>query len=272
MHFTTFEGASIGYRKEGRGPAVVLIHGTGGDSEGNWSAVAAELSKDFTVIRPDYSGSGQTKDDGRRLTVDYLAAQVLAAADDAGADRFSLVGFSLGAAIAARIAADHGTRVGDLVLIAGFSRPDPRLKLQFELWRDLIATDRAAMARLILLTGFSPDALSGWSDDAVEQAVNAMVETQDWQGMARQVALDLALDVTDAADRIKARTLVVGNKHDHMVPPAHARALAASIRDAAYVELPTGHLVPMERPDLTVEAIRQFLVGLSTAPTARVHD
>ncbi|NVK35611.1 MAG: alpha/beta fold hydrolase [Rhodobacteraceae bacterium] len=259
MHFTTFEGAKVSYRKDGSGPALVLVHGTGGDSQSNWEDVSSELSKDYTVIRPDYAGSGETEDDGRELTVDYLAAQVLAAADDAGAERFALAGFSLGAAVAAWIASNHPKRVTKLMLIAGFAKPDPRLKLQFELWRDLIATDREAMARLVLLTGVNPDQLSSWGFEGVDQALQETVEGQNWHGMARQVELDLTLDVGDAIARITAPTLVIGCTHDHMVPPAHSRALAAAIGGASYIEFPTGHLAPMERPDLTVMEIEKFL-------------
>ncbi|QQM29423.1 alpha/beta hydrolase [Martelella lutilitoris] len=261
MHFTTFRGGRVAYRLDGVGRTVVLVHGTGGDSEGNWGEIAPALSKNYQVLRPDYSGSGQTKDDGRALTVEFLSDQVLAAVDDAGIASFAVVGFSLGAAIAARIAADHPDRVSDLVLIAGFLQTDSRLKLQFELWRDLIETDRKAMARLILLTGFSPDALSSWGIDGVSQAAGDIVDTQDWQGMARQVALDLSLDVSDTIEKIEARTLVIGNTYDHMVAPSHSRKLAAALQDSAYAELPSGHLVPMERPDLVSDLISRFLAG-----------
>ncbi|MEM5478136.1 alpha/beta hydrolase [Pacificibacter sp. AS14] len=259
MHFTKFEGVRIGYRKEGSGPAIVLIHGTGGDGAGNWGGVTEDLSQGFTVIRPDYTGSGDTEDDGRVLSVEHFAEQVLAAVEDAEVDSFALVGFSLGAAVAARIAADHADRVTDLILISGFTKPDPRLKLQFELWRDLIASDRAAMARIVFLTGFSPDVLSSWGFEGVEQAVRDTMETQNWAGMARQVEVDLGLDVSDTTAKVKSPTLVIGGRHDHMVPPSHSKALAALIRNASYVELPTGHLAPMERPDLVASEIRSFL-------------
>lgn len=259
MHFTTFKGVKVAYRKDGTGLALVLVHGTGGDGAGNWEGVSEALSKNYTVLRPDYTGSGETEDDGRVLTLDYLASQILAAVDQAGVGRFALVGFSLGAAIAMRIAADHPDRISHLVLMAGFVRLDPRLKIQFELWRDLIASDRKAMARLVLLTGFSPDALSSWGFEGVDDAVRETVDTQAWSGMARQVEVDLTLDVSDAVEKIVAPTLVIGATHDHMVPPAHSRLLAASIKGASYVELPTGHLAPMERPDLTASEIGDFL-------------
>lgn len=259
MHFANYQGAHVAYRKDGAGPALVLVHGTGGDGETNWALLTEALSDEFTILRPDYSGSGATSDDGRELTVEYLAGQILAAADAAGLARFHLMGFSLGAAVAATIAAAHPDRVNALILVAGYAAPDARLKLEFELWRDLIASDRKAMARLVLLTGFSPDALSAWGMDGVTRAVEDTLAGADWDGMARQVDLDLRLDVSEALPLIQTPTLAIGCLHDHMVAPAHSRALAASIRGARYAELPTGHLAPMERPDLLAEMTRAFL-------------
>lgn len=260
MPFASAESGKIAYRKDGdTGPVVFLIHGTGGDSTSNWEEVAKKLSRDHIVIRSDYSGSGDTKDDGRPLTLEYLCEQIMSVANHEGLNRFSIAGFSLGAAVAAQIAADHPNRINSLILIAGFAKPDPRLKIEFELWRDLIATNRLAMARLVLLTGFGPDALSSWGFEAVDQAARDIVATQNWEGMARQVELDLTLDISDVPERITAPTLVIGSIHDHMVPPSHSKALRNAIKGASYVELPTGHLAPMERPDLTSQEIRRFL-------------
>ncbi|MEP4708444.1 MAG: alpha/beta hydrolase [Pseudophaeobacter sp.] len=259
MYFTKSDGVRIGYRKEGTGPTLVLVHGTGGDGAGNWGDVTKDLSQDYTVIRPDYTGSGDTEDDGSTLSVEYFAEQVMAAVKDADVGNFAIVGFSLGAAVAVRIAADHADRVSGLILIAGFTRPDPRLRLQFELWRDLISSDHAAMARLVFLTGFSPDAVSSWGFCGVEQAVRDTVKAQNWAGMARQIDVDIGLDVSDAVAKVRSPTLVIGGRHDHMVPPSHSKALAASINNASYIELPTGHLAPMERPDCVAREIRNFL-------------
>ena len=105
--------AAIGYRDKGEGPALVLIHGTGGDGEANWSGVAESLSG-RRILRPDYAGSGLTKDPASHLTLDHIADQVLAAVNHAGVATFDLAGFSLGAAVAIRIAARHPERVTSL--------------------------------------------------------------------------------------------------------------------------------------------------------------
>lgn len=253
-------GARVAYRRDGTGPGLVLVHGTGGDSRSNWDGLVPHLGDRWTVVRPDYAGSGETEDDGGPLSLDALAEQVVGAARHAGVAPFHLVGFSLGAGIAAAIAARHGDLVRSLVLINGFaSAEDARLRLQFETWRDLVARDRRTMARLVLLTGLLPDTVSGLGTDGVEAAVEATLAETRWEGLARQVALDLRLDVRDRLGDIRAPALVIGAAHDHMVPPAHARALGAAISGARYVELPVGHLAVMDAPEAVAGPLLAFL-------------
>lgn len=252
--------ARVSYRVDGQGPGLVLVHGTGGDARSNWGHLAGRFASRWTVVCPDYAGSGETVDGGGALSVAALAAQVVGAARAAGAVPFDLVGFSLGAAVAAYVAAEYASEVRSLVLLAGFaSSEDSRMQLEFGLWRDLIRSDRRALARVLLLTGFSPDAVAGMSAQQVEEGIDALIAGNRWEGMARQVALDLALDVRDQVRRIARPTLVIGCTHDHMVPPAHARALAAAIAGARYAELDCGHLAPLERPDELVRLVTDFL-------------
>lgn len=154
------EGGRVEFHVDGTGPALVLVQGTGGDAESNWAGVVGALGVGRMVVRPNYSGSGQTTDAGGPLTLAGLAAQVVAAATGAGAERFDLVGFSLGSAVATFIAAEYPNMVQALVLLAGFVETDARQKLQFETWRDFIDADRSTMARLTLLSGLSASHLN----------------------------------------------------------------------------------------------------------------
>src|SRR5258706_9870512 len=69
------DGARVAYRLNGQGPAVVLVNGTAA-LDVHWGPVIAELGKQRTVISLDYSGSGETTDDGSPLCLRKLARQV----------------------------------------------------------------------------------------------------------------------------------------------------------------------------------------------------
>jgi pimeloyl-ACP methyl ester carboxylesterase len=123
------------------GPAILLLHALGG-SGAQWGPQLASLGDRFRVAAPDLRGHGRSasaSDDGARsdeataggngsemaatsaASLDYSleshAADALAVADALGFDRFVVVGHSLGAAIAAEVAASAPSRVFALVLV-----------------------------------------------------------------------------------------------------------------------------------------------------------
>lgn len=240
-------------------PDLLLIHGTGGTARSNWEHLAPGLTDGRRVIAPDLAGSGATTDHGGRLELPELVAQAGAAADDAGAQRYDVVGFSLGAAVAAALAATHPERVRRLVLIGGWaSSADGRAQLLFGLWHHLHRTDPGALARLFTLTGFSAPFLAKRPPQVVERMVERTLATLP-PGIGRQAELDGRLDLTALLPSITAPTLVVAGTHDAMVPPAGSGALAAAIAGAQYLELDSGHLVLFEQPAALTDAISRFL-------------
>ncbi|WP_248963499.1 alpha/beta fold hydrolase [Sphaerisporangium perillae] len=98
---TSADGTTIGYRRLGRGPGVVLLHGAM-ESSHSHIELAEALSADFTCYLPDRRGRGlsgpQRKDHGLRAEVEDVAALLA----ESGAHL--LFGVSAGAAITLRAA------------------------------------------------------------------------------------------------------------------------------------------------------------------------
>jgi pimeloyl-ACP methyl ester carboxylesterase len=122
---TAADGTKIAYEVSGTGPALLLLHG-GGQTRVSWAerGYVDRLAKEFTVIRPDLRGSG---DSGRPETaeayaLDTVLADILAVADAAGAKRFHLWGFGHGASIG-RYLAVRSDRVISAVLVGADMGP-----------------------------------------------------------------------------------------------------------------------------------------------------
>jgi pimeloyl-ACP methyl ester carboxylesterase len=111
---------------------------------------------------------------------------------------------------------------------------------------------------LWVLSGFSPAFLAALTPAELEAIVELTLTAVDWDGVARQVDLDLAADVGEAATRVVAPTLVLGCRQDQMVPPDHARRLAACIPGAAYRELDSGHAAPVEAVGPLLDLVAPF--------------
>jgi 3-oxoadipate enol-lactonase len=254
--------ASVSYLVRGEGPGLVLVHGTGADAEVCWSHLFDRLGAGRTLVAPDYAGSGQTTDDGRRLELADLAAQVAGAAADAlgEGEPFDLVGFSLGAAVATHLAAERPGLVRSLVLLGGLLSTvgDGRAQVQFALWERLCEEDPDLFARLAYLTAMSPGFGSAMTPEQAREAVDYGLATRQ-PGTARQCDLDRRIDLTDALGRITARTLVFGQTRDAIAPVEESRALHAGIAGSAYVELDAGHLGLVEQPQAVADGILRFL-------------
>ncbi|MET9292560.1 alpha/beta hydrolase [Streptomyces sp. NPDC003077] len=249
----------VEYLVTGSGPGLVLVHGTGASPEANFAALITELRDRYTIVAPVLSGSGATTDPGGTLTVDDLVAQTLGAAQAAGLERYHLVGHSLGASVAAAAAAAVPERVDSLVAHAGWVRADAWVTFQFDLWLRLLRTEPDLLARIIQLTAMSPRALRLSSAARLEESARGFAELFDAEGMARQVEVNLRLDLTDRLSRVTAPTLVIAGIHDVIVPPHHQEEMAASIPGAELVSLDCGHGLPFEDPQLFVKTVTAHL-------------
>lgn len=102
------------YEVTGAGPAVVMIHGAGLDSR-MWRPQIHALTSRFRVIRYDVRGFGQSKVEAR----DHAHADdLMALLDHLEVPSASLVGLSLGGAIALDFALRHPERTERLLLAA----------------------------------------------------------------------------------------------------------------------------------------------------------
>ncbi len=249
---------TVAYGVEGEGDPLILVHGTTA-SRSTWMQLSPLLTSRFTVITPELPGSGETVDPGGPLEVLDLATQVLAVADALGHDRFHLGGWSLGAVVAATTASVAPMRVRSLTLIAGWATTDARMRFTFDLWSRLIQTDPELFARYAYADG-----LTAASFEAIGDGIEALVPVTAATiapGSLRQIELDGRIDIADRLEAITCPTLVIGGIEDRWVDIVHSRHLAAAIRDARLVELPCGHLLPMEQAPALAELITGHAAG-----------
>jgi pimeloyl-ACP methyl ester carboxylesterase len=102
------DGTRIAYDVVGDGPAILFVHGLT-SSRRRWDPVTDQLAPDFTCVRVDLRGHGESS-----TAPDYrmpsLVGDLRAVTDDLGIGTPAVVGHSLGASIAAVFAALHPAR------------------------------------------------------------------------------------------------------------------------------------------------------------------
>ncbi|KMS58204.1 3-oxoadipate enol-lactonase [Sphingobium cupriresistens] len=254
MAFTQRPGASLYWKRDGRddAPALVLLNSIGTDMD-LWDALLPRLRAHFAVLRLDTRGHGASTADPGDYAMAMLADDVLAVADAAGIERFSIAGVSLGGMIGMEAALRAPARVERLLPICTSATMDAAS------WNDRIAKVRtegmAAIADLAM-GRFLSDA----AEPAIYDAVRRQLLTMNAQGYAGCGAAIRDMDLADRIGGITCPTLIVTGARDTSTPfTGHGEHLLARIPGATHVALEAAHLAPLEAPDALAGAILSFL-------------
>ena len=230
-----------------------------------WRPFLAALGERFHLVRYDQRGNGLSDRAVASFSLDAFVADLEAAVDAAGVDRFTLYGASQGAPIAIAYAARHPGRVARLVLQGGYHKG--RLVRMAAAERE----QGEAMLTLIRHGWGKPDSpfMQAFSSIFMPEAsreqiasfasLQSLTTTPENAALLRK-AID-EFDVTALLERIEVPTLVLHSRGDGVQPLDQGREIAAGIRGAEFVMLDTSDhiIVPGNRAwDELIGAIAGF--------------
>ncbi|MGZ4297469.1 MAG: alpha/beta fold hydrolase [Solirubrobacteraceae bacterium] len=239
---------------------VLLLHGQPG-SAADWDGVVAGLDGRADVLavdRPGWDGS-------RAEDLAGNARAALAALDARRTSRAVVAGHSLGAAVAAWLAATHPDRVAALVLAA----PAANVAALYRLDRWLAAPVAGELAAGATLGGLGAALAVGplrrriaaatrLQDAYLQTAGKAARRPGAWRAYAseqRTLVRELP-ELERRLDRITAPTTIIAGGRDRVVPARATRRLSRQISGASLqVSARSGHLVPQRDPERVVRAI-----------------
>lgn len=125
-------GLSTAVLEGGDGPPLVLLHGPG-EFGAKWLRVIPDLVTTHRVVAPDLPGHGASAGADDSLDAERVLAWLGELIEQTCPSPPALVGHTLGGAIAARFAIQHGHRLDRLVLVDSLGlapfRPAPRFAL-----------------------------------------------------------------------------------------------------------------------------------------------
>jgi len=263
--------ARVQYWKAGSGRAVILVQGAGVIGEG-WRPQIDALKDRYTVIWIDNRGIGQSVNTSPQLSIEDMAADVVAVADAEGLDRFHLVGHSMGGLIAQQVALAHGSRVLTLALLCTFlvgrQGSAMSLALLVTALRSRIGTRRMRRNAFVELV-MTPDYLGSVDRDQLCEGLKGLFgrDLADQPPIVmRQARAMSKFDVSSKLGQLSGvPTIVLSAEHDRIARPEYGRALAAAIPGAAFVALVgAGHAVTIQ----CAAQINEILLAHLQAPSA----
>jgi 3-oxoadipate enol-lactonase len=217
-------GISLAYEVSGDpgAPPMVLVHGLG-ERATSWRPVIPAFAARFRVFALDMRGHGDSDWPGI-YSFPLMCGDLVAALDGLGLDKVTLVGHSMGGAVAFMVATRHPDRVERLIIedaSPGYprvreipDRPDGPLDIDWPLVPSIIS------------------------------AVNAG-EPGGWENLAR----------------ITAPTLLIGGGPDSTVRQEKLADAAALIPRCDLVTIPAGHHIHTGRPQEFANTVLSWLNG-----------
>jgi pimeloyl-ACP methyl ester carboxylesterase len=115
--FVTIDGVRLHYKDQGHGPAILLIHGSMGDTI-DWDGWVDVLSPRYRVIRIDLPGFGLSGEiSNGNYSIDRSLSLIDGLMDTLQLERFAIAGVSYGGPVAFRYAATRTERVSALIIM-----------------------------------------------------------------------------------------------------------------------------------------------------------
>ncbi|MGO1429744.1 MAG: alpha/beta fold hydrolase [Halomonas sp.] len=259
MAFYTINGRSVAYRLLGSevNPLVVLAHPLG-MSQAVWDDVIPVLLPRYRVLTWDLPGHGASQAvSGTQITPADLAAEALALAERAGAERFHFAGTSIGGVVGQQLIAAHSDRL----LSATLTNTGAMIG-NAELWNTRAGRVRqeglAAMSEEIVPRWFAPVAFE--ASPALKAGWCTQMGRGDDESYA-QLCEMLGRDTfTGKLAAKSAKVQLFGGSDDMATPPATLEALAA-VLDGAPLEVfnGIGHVPSVEAPALFAQKLLAVL-------------
>lgn len=251
MPTVSVDRLTINYEARGeRGPAVCLVHGSGGHT-GAWRPQIDGLADVARVVALDLPGHGRssgsfaTIDDAVRVVIGFVAALRLSPV--------VIGGHSMGGAIAQAFALGAPRHTAGVMLIGTGARLRVLPKII-----ETIERDHAAGAQLVTDLAVGASASPALRNAVYDDAMRVPART-----LAGDFRACDSFDVMARVSQIRAPTLIVTGADDPLTPPKYGRFLGDRIAGAEVIVVPgAGHYVQLERPDEVTRAMRAFLARL----------
>ena len=258
MDFIELNGTGLRYELSGKGDrTLVLVHEMGGSLE-SWDDVVPRFAQSRRVLRYDARGAGLSQKVRGELNIDTMADDIAGLLDAVGiTGRVALASVALGGAIALHFAARYPERTSAVVVgspATGIA-PERRVAALERLTRIEAAGMTFAVADA-MQNGYAPELRGDLARFERYRARWLGNDPASYTAVWRMLA---NLDMQDELTRLRCPVLVIGGSLDRVRPPALAKTTADAIPGARYIEIPTGHYMSVQTPDLLSDCIDEFL-------------
>ncbi|MCU0758850.1 MAG: alpha/beta hydrolase [Steroidobacteraceae bacterium] len=272
------DGVEVYYRDEGRGPAMLLIHGSQSTLR-TWDELARVLRRSFRVVRydvPPNGLSGPIPDAVLgRLRPSDVPARLLA---HLGIGRATVVGVSSGGTTGIFLAAEHPDLVERLVVSCAPADPvdmsklvkSPAMLEAERLYGDYMdygrSKPRSFWRTYVDFYSARPGRVS---DDIVQQMYDFTRRVPERHATALTGVVADQAKAIGAMNAVRQPVLLLWGAADPLLPPSAAHALAKHLKNASLSLLmipDASHYPPMEIPRRYAAVLATWMTQATPPP------
>lgn len=245
-----------------KGAETIFLSAGLGGSANFWAPQMDVLKQRFNVLLYDHRGTGRSvRDLTDPHSVDAMAADMRIVMDAAKVKRAHIMGHAAGGLAALALALKSPKRVGKLIVVNGWSRPDPHIARCFEARTALLKkSGKRAYVRAQPIFLYPAAWISENTDrlDAEEEHMVKGFPTSEVM-LARIEAL-LAFDIDTKLPKIAAPVLISASADDMLVPVTCSKRLAERLPNATLdITSWGGHAMSVTDPDVFNTTLMAFL-------------
>jgi 3-oxoadipate enol-lactonase len=230
-------------RDEGRGPVVVLVHGTPLDAV-SWDGVVERLAPRCRVITYDLRGHGSARACEVPDAYGTLADDLARLLDALEIEQAHVAGHSFGGQVAMSFAAAHADRLRALTVVCSRIKPFPPFAAAAD---EIDAGGMRAVSEAMIARWWSKAELE--RDAPVIRYARSCFGNDAAPAFAAALRLLAPFDLGDRLDTFRAPARFVGAQRDVVAIPEDLGSAAARLPRGEFVfERDAGHMLPTEHP------------------------
>jgi 3-oxoadipate enol-lactonase len=252
----------IDYSDDGEGLPVVLLHGFANDRM-IWRPQIEALRTRYRIIAPTLRGFGaSSRTDGRAISMDRYADDIVALLDHLKIDRAVIGGISLGGYVAFSIALRHAQRTAGLILAhtrATADNPD------WATYREALVHDIEQRGAVAVMENYGDKPFSPTCPADIKEDVRRMILRQPPTGLLSCMrGMAQRPDRSAGLSGIKVPTLVISGTEDVYMPSVEGEAMHRAIAGSTFVNIPGGgHASNVDSAAAFNETVEKFLEPLA---------
>lgn len=257
MPIINLNNITLNYEDRGDGKVLLFLHGLGSTLK-DWDFQVPFFSKNFRVIAVDLRGHGATVMTDKNYGVDFMTKDIKQFLDVLKIDKATLIGFSMGGAVAFQFAYSYPENIDKLVIVNSGPDFNDMGKIGEDLLKnrthDLKTKGLAELSKVISSNMFPEQ-----HQTELRNEFEARCKKNNFDDYYQSFVTLMDWGLGEKIKDIEAETLVIASDMDY-TPVEFKEAYVKKLQNASLVVIKNSrHGVVLDQPDMFNEALQIFL-------------